>query len=107
MSKQDVYVSVVGGMEIDEPAADLGIALAIATCMRNVTIEPSTIIIGEIGLSGEVRPVNQIEARVKEAAKLGFKKAIIPKCSIDYKFDSNIEIIEVSRLTEAITKAIG
>ena len=66
-----------------------------------------TIIIGEIGLSGEVRPVNQIEARVKEAAKLGFKKAIIPKCSINYKFDSNIEIIEVSRLTEAITKAIG
>jgi len=107
LSKQDVYVSVVGGMEIDEPAADLGIALAIATCMRNVTIEPSTIIIGEIGLSGEVRPVNQIEARVKEAAKLGFKKAIIPKCSINYKFDSNIEIIEVSKLTEAITKAIG
>ena len=107
LSKQDVYVSVVGGMEIDEPAADLGIALAIATCMRNVTIEPSTIIIGEIGLSGEVRPVNQIEARVREAAKLGFKKAIIPKSSINCKFDKSIEIIEVSRLTEAITKAIG
>ncbi len=107
LSKQDVYVSVVGGMEINEPAADLGIALAIATCMRNVTIEPSTVIIGEIGLSGEIRPVNQIDARIKEAAKLGFKKAIIPKSSANGKFDKGIEIIEVSRLTEAITKAIG
>jgi len=107
LSKQDVYVSVVGGMEINEPAADLGIALAIATCLRNVTIEPSTIIIGEIGLSGEVRPVNQIETRVNEAAKLGFKKAIIPKSSINYNFSKDIEIIEVSKLTEAITKSIG
>lgn len=107
LSKQDVYVSAVGGMEINEPAADLGVALAIATCLRNVTIEPSTIIIGEIGLSGEIRPVNQIEARVKEAAKLGFKKAIIPKTSLNLNFDKSIEIIEVSKITEAITKAIG
>ena len=107
LSKQDVYVSVVGGMEINEPAADLGIALAIATCMRNVTIEPSTVIIGEIGLSGEIRPVNQIEQRVNEAAKLGFKKAIIPKTSIKCNFAKGIEIIEVSKLTEAITKSIG
>ncbi len=107
LSKQDVYVSVVGGMEINEPAADLGVALSIATCLRNVTIEPSTVIIGEIGLSGEIRPVNQIETRVNEAAKLGFKKAIIPKTSFKAKYDKNIEIIEVSRLTEAITKAIG
>ena len=107
LSKQDIYVSVVGGIDIDEPAADLGIALAIATCFRNVTIEPSTIIIGEIGLSGEIRPVHQIEARVNEAAKLGFKKAIIPKSSVKYNFDKNIEVIEVSKLTEAITKSIG
>jgi len=107
LSKQDIYVSVVGGIDIDEPAADLGIALAIATCFRNVTIEPSTIIIGEIGLSGEIRPVHQIEARVNEAAKLGFKKAIIPKSSVKYNFDKGIEVIEVSKLTEAITKSIG
>ncbi|MCQ2957553.1 MAG: DNA repair protein RadA [Candidatus Gastranaerophilales bacterium] len=106
LSKQDVYVSVVGGMEINEPAADLGIALAIVTCLRNVTIEPSTTIIGEIGLSGEIRPVNNIEARVNEAAKLGFKKAIIPKSSIKCNV-KGIEIIEVSKLTDAITKAIG
>ncbi len=107
LSKQDVYVNVVGGMEINEPAADLGIALAIATCVRNVTIEPSTVIIGEIGLSGEIRPVNQIELRVKEAAKLGFKKVIVPKSSCNCKFEKGIEIIEVGKLTEAITKAIN
>jgi len=107
LSKQDVYVSVVGGMDINEPAADLGIALSIATCLRNVTIEPSTVIIGEVGLSGEIRPVNQIESRIKEATKLGFKKAIIPKSSLNKNISKDIEIIEVSRLTEAITKAIG
>ena len=107
LSKQDVYVSVVGGMEINEPAADLGIALAIATCLRNVTIEPSTVIMGEIGLSGEIRPINQLDARIKEAAKMGFKKAIIPKSSMTGKPPKDIEIIEVSKLTEAITKAIG
>ncbi len=107
LSKQDVYVSVVGGMEINEPAADLGIALAIATCLRNVTIEPSTVIIGEIGLSGEIRPVNQIEQRVNEAAKLGFKKAIIPKTSMQCNFSKDIEIVEVAKLTDAITKSIG
>lgn len=107
LSKQDVYVSVVGGMEIDEPAADLGIALSIVTCLRNVTIEPTVALIGEIGLSGEIRPVNNIEARVNEAAKLGFKKIIIPKSSIKFDFNKNIEVIQVSKLTDAITHAIN
>lgn len=107
LSKQDVYINIVGGLEITEPAADLGIALAIATCLRNVTIEPSTAIIGEIGLSGEIRPVNQIENRIREAAKLGFKKIIIPKHCLQNRINTEIEIIEVAKLTEAITKAIG
>ena len=66
LSKHDVYVNVIGGIEIDEPAADLGIALAIATCYRDVVVDPQTVIIGEIGLSGEIHPVNNIEKLINE-----------------------------------------
>lgn len=108
LSKQDVYVNVIGGVEISEPAADLGIALAVATCARDVVVDPHTVIIGEIGLSGEIRAVNNIEKRIKEAQKLGFKKAIIP-CA-NGKFDekiNGIEIIRVKRLIDAITSCVS
>lgn len=108
LSKQDVYVNVIGGVEISEPAADLGIALAVATCARDVVVDPHTVIIGEIGLSGEIRAVNNIEKRIKEAQKLGFKKAIIP--SANGKFDekiNGIEIIRVKRLIDAITSCVS
>ncbi len=107
LSKQDVYVSVIGGIDINEPAADLGIALAIATCARNVTIDATTVIVGEIGLSGEIRAVNNIESRIKEAQKLGFKTAIIPKYSKNHKFPDGIEIHCVSKLFDAITTALN
>ena len=104
LSKQDVYVNVIGGIDIDEPAADLGVALAVATCARNVVISNSTVIIGELGLSGEVRPVCDIQKRLNEAEKLGLKKAIIPRhCNCDPKKYKNLEIIEVDRLIDAIT----
>lgn len=104
LSKQDVYVNVIGGIDIEEPAADLGVALAVATCARNVVISNSTVIIGELGLSGEVRPVCDIQKRLNEAEKLGLKKAIIPKhCNCDPKKYKNLEIIEVDRLIDAIT----
>lgn len=108
LSKQDVYVNVIGGVEISEPAADLGIALAVATCSRDVVVDPHTVIIGEIGLSGEIRAVNNIEKRVKEAQKLGFKKAIIPNAN--QKFEekiTGIEIIRVKRLIDAITACVS
>lgn len=108
LSKQDVYVNVIGGVEISEPAADLGIALAVATCARDVVVDPHTVIIGEIGLSGEIRAVNNIEKRIKEAQKLGFKKAIIPNAN--GKFDekiSGIEIVRVKRLIDAITACVS
>ena len=69
LSKQDVYVNVIGGIEVSEPAADLGIALAVATCARDVVVDLKTVIIGEIGLSGEIRAVNNIEKRIIEAQK--------------------------------------
>lgn len=108
LSKQDVYVNVIGGVEISEPAADLGIALAVATCARDVVVDPHTVIIGEIGLSGEIRAVNNIEKRIIEAQKLGFKKAIIPSANSNFKDKiSGIEIIKVKRLIDAITSCIS
>lgn len=107
LSKQDVYVNVIGGVEISEPAADLGIALAVATCSRDVVVDPHTVIIGEIGLSGEIRAVNNIEKRIKEAQKLGFKKAIIPNSNHLEEKITGIEIIKVKRLIDAITSCVS
>lgn len=109
LSKQDVYVNVIGGVDISEPAADLGIALAVATCARDVVVDSHTVIIGEIGLSGEIRAVNNIEKRINEAQKLGFKKAIIPNANGDIgKANcSGIEVIKVKRLIDAITSCVS
>ena len=106
LSKQDVYVNVIGGIDIQEPAADLGIALAVATCARDVVIDPHTAIVGEVGLSGEIRAVNNIEKRIKEVQKLGFKKIIIPQSNnVEEKFDG-IKIVKVGKIIEAITACI-
>lgn len=75
---QDGYVNVVGGMNLDEPAADLGIIAAVASSFRNAAVDSDTVVIGEVGLTGEVRPVSNIQQRISEAVKLGFGKAIIP-----------------------------
>ena len=107
LSSHDVYVNVLGGIEIDEPAADLGIALAIATCFRDVVVDPDCVIIGEISLSGEIRNVCNLEKRIYEAQKLGFKKAIIPKLSKKLPDNFEIEIKQVSRLIEAITACVN
>ena len=105
LSKQDVYVNVMGGIDVDEPSADLGIALAVATCARDVVVDPQTVIIGEIGLSGEIHPVNGIEKRLKEAVNSGFKKAIIPYANkINY---DKIEIVPVKRLMDAIAACVS
>lgn len=108
LSKQDVYVNVIGGVEISEPAADLGIALAVATCARDVVVDSHTIIIGEIGLSGEIRAVNNIEKRIKEAQKLGFRKVIIPDANKNFRENiEGIEIVTVKRLIDAITSCVA
>ena len=76
---QDVYLNIVGGIKINEPALDLGIVLASASSYKNVSIPLDIIAIGEVSLTGEVRSVNMIEKRIKEAEKLGFKTCIIPE----------------------------
>lgn len=78
LHNHDAYVNVVGGLKIDEPACDLGVITAIASSFRNIAVEPGTVMIGEVGLTGEVRAVSQIDKRIMEAARIGFKKCIIP-----------------------------
>ncbi len=107
LSKHDVYVNVIGGIEIDEPAADLGIALAVATCYRDVVVDSDCVIIGEISLSGEIRNVSNIEKRIYEAQKLGFKKAIIPKLTKKLPDNFDIQIIQVPRLMDAILACVS
>ncbi|MCC8160053.1 MAG: DNA repair protein RadA [Oscillospiraceae bacterium] len=82
LSNSDVYVNVAGGLRIDETAADLGICAAIATSQADILLPPDMIFIGEVGLGGELRGVSQLEKRIREAAKLGFKSAIVPKQSM-------------------------
>ena len=106
LSKQDVYVNVMGGLEIDEPSADLGIALAIATCARDVVVESQTVIIGEIGLSGEIHPVNNLDKRLNEAVISGFKKAIVPYANRNVENDK-IKVVPVKRLIDAISACIS
>lgn len=108
LSKQDVYVNVIGGLEIDEPAADLGVALAVATCARDVCVSADTVIVGEIGLSGEIRSVNNLDKRIKEADKLGFSKIIVPSANkIERENYKNIDVVDVHRLMDAIVACVG
>ncbi len=79
LMSEDVFVNVAGGLEIDEPAADLGVVAAVVSSFRNLSLDPQTIVFGEVGLTGEVRGVLQSELRAKEAQALGFKKIILPK----------------------------
>jgi DNA repair protein RadA/Sms len=103
LSKQDVYVNVIGGIDVSEPAADLGIALAIITCVRDVIFDSHTAIVGEIGLSGEIRAVSQPSLRLKEAKKLGFASAIIPQGRVnDKKFMLDLNLHEVGNVQPLI-----
>jgi DNA repair protein RadA/Sms len=104
LSKLDAYVSSTGGLNVGEPAADLGVAIAVAASFRDRMVDPFTVIIGEVGLGGQVRSVSQLELRLKEAAKLGFKRAIIPKGQV--MADTGLELIPVGRVADAIVAAL-
>ncbi|HEY9653315.1 MAG TPA: DNA repair protein RadA [Coleofasciculaceae cyanobacterium] len=104
LSKLDAYVATAGGLGVEEPAADLGIAIAVVASFRDRIVDPRTVMIGEVGLGGQVRLVSQMELRLKEAAKLGFKRAIIPKGQV--LGDMGLEIIPVSRVLDAIIAAL-
>jgi len=107
LSEQDIFVNVVGGMQVDEPAADLAIAAAIASSIKDVPVKADIVLIGEIGLSGELRWVGQMNARLREAAKLGFKTAIIPRrLKVGEPMPEGIKLQEARSLREALTLAL-
>jgi DNA repair protein RadA/Sms len=107
LSEQDVFANVVGGLHIDEPAADLAVAIAIASSIKDVPVRAEVVLIGEVGLSGELRWVGQMNARLREAAKLGFKTAIVPhKVGQGEPYPKGITIKEARSLREALTFAL-
>ncbi len=101
----DIYMNIVGGIKINEPSIDLGIIAAVASSFKNVPLPKDMIIIGEVGLTGEVRRINQIEKRLKEAEKLGFKSCIIPESNKkDLKDRYKLDIMYVRNIREAMQK---
>jgi len=107
LGNQDIIVNVTGGLKVGEPAADLGMALAIASSYRDAEVMPETAAVGEVGLSGELRPAPQMDRRLTEAARLGFKKCIIPKTGAKVNAPKDMEIIIAGTLREAVAKGVG
>lgn len=105
---QDVFVNVVGGLRINEPAADLAVALAIASSFQNAALAPDLAAIGEVGLSGELRTVSQLSRRLNEAVKLGFRRCIVPATHRRLKeVPDGIEAIPVRSISDALAVALG
>lgn len=103
LGSQDVYLNIVGGMKVMEPALDLGIILAVASSFKNISIPETVAVIGEVGLTGEVRSVNMIEKRVKEVEKLGYKKVFIPESNKKgLKENYKLDIIGVKNVIDAL-----
>jgi DNA repair protein RadA/Sms len=105
---QDVFVNVVGGLRVEEPAADLAMAVAIASSMRDLPVQADLAFVGEIGLSGEMRAASQLNTRLKEASKLGFRRVVIPKTlRRGEPLPQDIEILQVRSAREAVEIALG
>ena len=107
LSDQDVFVNVIGGLRIAEPAADLAVAAAVASSFHNVPVAADMVVVGEIGLSGELRMVSQIERRLNEASKLGFRRCLMPKpASKLINLPDGLEIIGVRSISDALEMAL-
>ena len=104
---QDVFVNAVGGVKITEPAADLAVLLAIVSSLKNKPLPGKLVVFGEVGLAGEVRPIQRGQERLKEAAKLGFTHAVIPKANQPKQGIAGMEIVAVERLEEAVAYCRG
>ena len=108
LQNQDVYLTATGGIRLNEPAVDLAVVMAIASSYKNQEILPTDCFVGEVGLTGEVRRVNQIDARIKESAKTGFKRIFIPKHNMHTSLkNADIEIIPVSSIPQALKLVLG
>jgi DNA repair protein RadA/Sms len=102
LSGREIYVATVGGMKMNEPSADLAVALAVGSAAKGLALPADLIAIGEVGLAGEIRKVTGVQQRIQEAARLGFKRAMVPVGS-DIKV-AGMEIMEVARLEQALSK---
>jgi DNA repair protein RadA/Sms len=108
LGEQDIFVNVVGGLKVDEPAADLAIAAAVSSSMKDLSIRADAVLIGEIGLAGELRLPSQMPVRLREAQKLGFKTAIVPKRLRKAEpWPENIQIIEARTVYQALEAAFA
>ncbi|MGF1536788.1 MAG: DNA repair protein RadA [Elainellaceae cyanobacterium] len=105
LSKLDAYVASSGGLNVGEPAADLGVAVAVAASFRDRIVDPETVLIGEVGLGGQVRPVSQMELRLREADKLGFRRAIVPPMTPPTGL--RLTVIPVKRVVDAMGAALA
>ena len=109
LSRHDCYLALAGGLEVEEPAADLGIAAAVVSSYRDLILPEGTVLIGELGLGGQLRPVGQIPKRLQEAERLGFQRAVLPKGSgvSELKDKIKMQLIEASDINEALIMALG
>jgi DNA repair protein RadA/Sms len=107
LQEHDVFANVVGGLDIDEPAWDLPVALALASSLRDFALPPDLVVFGELGLTGEVRPVAFGEERIREAAKLGFRRALVPEANAPRIPIEGIEVRGVARIGDALSRVFG
>jgi DNA repair protein RadA/Sms len=105
--QKDVFLNIAGGLRVNDPAMDLSVISAILSSSLDIAIEREICMSGEVGLSGEIRPVNRIEQRILEAEKLGFKKILIPQNNLKSKSKSDIEIVSVKKVEEAFKELFG
>ena len=103
LAQKDVFLNIAGGLKVNDPAIDLPVISAILSSNMDAAIEPEVCMAGEIGLSGEIRPVNRIEQRIGEAEKLGFKRFLLPKDTTKLK----IELVPVRKVEEAFRALFG
>ena len=102
LGMQDIFLNVVGGLDVDEPSVDLGVLMAMASSFQGKVLGDRPLVLGEVGLNGEIRPVSGTETRLQEAVRLGFKKAVIPKRGTKVKRPKGLEIITVGNVQDAL-----
>ena len=109
LSRFDCYLAVAGGLDVEEPAADLGVAAAVVASFRDLTLPAGTVLLGELGLGGQLRPVGQLELRLQEAVRLGFRRAVVPGGSGLGPLASGLELelLEAGSITEALVLGLG
>jgi DNA repair protein RadA/Sms len=109
LSRFDCYLAVAGGLDVEEPAADLGVAAAVVASFRDLTLPAGTVLIGELGLGGQLRPVSQLELRLQEAARLGFARAVAPRGSGlgGAAAGLGLQLLEAATVAEALVLALG